>query len=94
MINSKNTYVTSMVMLLLTCSASVLAENNKYLYVYGIIPSDWENGNVFVLKKIKAIECITNDQTISISAVKELIDMRDNLSCIFATGHELDILLQ
>ena len=95
MINSNNTYVTSMVMLLFTCSSSMLAENYRYLsYVYGISPSDWENGNVCVLKKIKSTECLTNDQTISISVVKELIDMRDNLSCNFATGHEIDILLQ
>ena len=35
-----------------------------------------------------------NDHTISISVVNELIDMRDNLSCNFATGHEIDTLLQ
>ena len=92
MINSKNTYVTNVVMLLFTCSSSMLAENYRYLsYVYGISPSDWENGNVCVLKKIKPTECLTNDQTISILVVKELIDMRDNLSCNFPTRHEIDI---
>ena len=67
----------------------MFAENYRYLsYVYRISPSDLENGNVCVLKKVKSTECLTNDQTISISFVKELINIRDNLSNNFATGHK------
>ena len=51
MINSKNTYVTSVAMLLFTCSSSMLADNYRYLYVYGMSPSDWEDGHICVLKK-------------------------------------------
>ncbi len=93
-IYSDNQYVSSLVSVILKCSSSPVAENYRLLsYLYNILPSDWENGVTKVLRKIKQKYVLTDVQCNTIAVIKELIDMRDDISATFATNQEIEPLL-
>ena len=96
MLNSENLYVSDVVAHLLQFSSSTIAENYRYLScMYNITPDDWINDISCVLRKVKSLDIILSDEhAINVSVVKELINMRDDLTCNFASHQHIELLLR
>ena len=92
---SENLYVSDIVAHLLQFSSSTIAENYRYLsFVYDITPDDWINGISCVLRTVKSPDILSDEYAINVSVVKELINMRDDLTCNFASHQHIELLLR
>ena len=81
LLNSENLYVSDVVSHLLQFSSSTIAENYRYLScMYNITPDDWINNIFCVLRKVKSPDILSDEHAINVSVVKELINMRDDLT--------------
>ena len=93
MIHSENQFVTKILMHLFKTSSSI-AENYRLLsYRYSISPVEWEKGVNCVIRKVRSPISLSDQQIITISVVKELISMRDDLNYNFASKAEIKQLL-
>ncbi len=80
MLNSENETVRAMTEFLLTVEASTLAENYRYLmYQYNIPVNYWHGSMTDLLKCIKCKTELSSSEISNISAITELILIRDNI---------------